>query len=161
MILEKDNPDIQLTEKFQMVFFELPKFEKHLEKVADNLELWLYIIKNTSSIDEEEMRIIVDKSPSMRETLGELKKISIDPQLLSLEEACRKADLDYNSRLGDSFRAGEKKGIEKGMEKGVEKGMAEVAKAMLAKGLALSDISGFTGLSEVEITKLKCEMDQD
>ena len=32
---------------------------------------------------------------------------------------------------------------------------------MLAKGLALSDISGFTSLPEAEITKLKCEMDQD
>ena len=140
-----------------MVFFELPKFEKHLEKVADNLELWLYIIKNTSSIDEEEMRIIVDKSPSMQETLGELKKISIDPQLLSLEEACRKADLDYNSRLGDSFRAGEKKGIEKGMEKGVGK----VAKAMFMEGDPISKIAKVTGFSEEEIIKIKSDMDQD
>ena len=45
LILEKDHPHIQLTEKLQMVFFELPKFEKHLKKVDDNLELWLYIIR--------------------------------------------------------------------------------------------------------------------
>ena len=81
LILEKDHPHIQLTEKFQMVFFELPKFTKELKKVDDNLELWLYLIKNTSSLDEDKMRIIVDKSPSMQETLGELKKISIDPEL--------------------------------------------------------------------------------
>ena len=123
------------------------------EKVADNLELWLYIIKNTPSLDEDKMRIIVDKSPSMQETLGELKKISIDPQLLSLEEARRKAELDYNSRLGDSFRAGEKKGMEKGMEK--------VAKTMLAEGEPISKISKVTGLSKEEIIKLKSEIDKN
>ena len=82
LILEKNRPHIQLTEKFQMVFFELPKFEKHLEKIGDNLELWLYVMKHTPSLDEEKMRIIVDKSPLMEETLGELKKISIDPKIL-------------------------------------------------------------------------------
>ena len=32
---------------------------------------------------------------------------------------------------------------------------------MLIKGVALSDISEFTGLSEAEISKLKSEMDKD
>ena len=40
-------------------------------------------------------------------------------------------------------------------------GIEKVAKAMLIKGLALSDISEFTGLSEEEITKLKSEIDQN
>ena len=43
----------------------------------------------------------------------------------------------------------------------LEKGKAEVAKTMLLKGLASSDISEFTGLSEAEISKLKSEIDQD
>ena len=65
--------DVLLAENFQMMFFEIPEFEKHLEKVADNLEIWLYIIENIPSLDEDKMRIIVDKLLNMQETLGELE----------------------------------------------------------------------------------------
>ena len=142
----------------------MPKFEKYLEKIDDNLELWLYVMKNTASLDKDKMRIIVDKSPPMQETLRELKKISIDPRVLSLEEAKRKAEMDHYSRLGDSFRAGEREGIAEGMEKGIEKGIeegkADVAKAMLTEGFSVPDISKATRLSEGEISKLKSEMDK-
>ena len=149
LILEKDHPHIQLTEKFQMMFFELPKFEKTLEKVDDNLELWLYIIKNTSSIDEEEMRIIIDRNPAMQETLGEIKQLSIDPEVLSIEEMRRKSRMDYESTIAEA------------KTEGMEKGMEKVAKAMLIEGEPVSKIAKWTGLSEEEINKLKSEIDQD
>ena len=46
-------------------------------------------------------------------------------------------------------------------EEGIEEGRADVAKTMLIKGLALSDISEFTGLPEAELSKLKSEVDKD
>ena len=85
-------------------------------------------MKNTSSLDKDKMRIIVDKSPPMRETLTELKKISINPRVLSLEEAKRKAEMDHYSRLGDSFRAGEREGMEK------------AAKTILREGFSMPEI---------------------
>ena len=48
-----------------------------------------------------------------------------------------------------------------GKAEGKAEERAEVAKTMLIKGVALSDISEFTGLSEAEINKLKSEMDQE
>ena len=182
LILEKDHPHIQLTEKLQMVFFELPKFEKSLEKVDDNLELWLYIIRNTSSLNKDKMRIIADKNPAMQETLEELKRISIDPELLSLAEARRKAERDYNSMMHDKFRAGKAEGIAegetrgkaegkaegiaegiaegetRGKAEGIAEGIAEVAEAMLIKGHSIPDIAQVTGLSEKELEKLKSQM---
>ena len=119
------------------------------EKVDDNLELWLYIIKNTSLIDEDKMRIIVDKNPAMRETLGELKQLSIDPEVLSLEEMRRKSRMDYESTIAES------------KAEGIEKGKAEVAKAMLAEGEPISKITRWTGLPEEEISKLKSEIDKN
>ena len=50
---------------------------------------------------------------------------------------------------------------EEGIEEGIEKGREDVAKTMLIKGLALSDISEFTGLAEEELSKLKSEVDKD
>ena len=55
----------------------------------------------------------------------------------------------------------EKRGIEKGKAEGRAEERAEVAKTMLLKGLASSEISKFTGLSEAEINELKSEMDQE
>ena len=65
--------DALLAENFQMMFFEIPEFEKHLEKAADNLEIWLYIIENIPSLNEDKMRIMLDKLLSIQETLGELE----------------------------------------------------------------------------------------
>ena len=164
LILKKDQPEIQLSDKFQMVFFELPKFEKHLKKVGDNLELWLYVMKNTPSLDEDKMRIIADKNPVMQETFTELKRLSIDPKLLSFEEMRRKSKMDYESAIAESIEKGMEKGREEGMEKGIEKGReegkADVAKAMLTEGFSVPDISKATRLSEGEISKLKSEMDK-
>ena len=145
-ILKRNQPQIQLTDKFQMVFFELPKFEKHLKKVGDNLELWLYVMKNTPSLDEDKMRIIVDKNPVMQETFTELKRLSIDPKLLSLEEMRRKSKMDYESAIAES--------IEKGMEKGREEGIEKVAKAMLREGCR------FPYLILLELTGLLRSRDQ-
>ena len=47
------------------------------------------------------------------------------------------------------------------IEEAERRGIEKVAKAMLVKGVALSDISEFTGLSEAEISKLKSEMGKD
>ena len=134
-----------------MMFFELPKFEKHLEKVDDNLELWLYIIKNTSLLDEDKMRVIVDKNPAMQETLGELKQLSLDPEILSLEEMRRKSRMDYESTMAER----EARGKAEGIAEGEARGKAEVAKAMLAEGDPASKIAKVTGLSEKEIAELK------
>ena len=143
LILEKDHPDIQLTDKFQMVFFELPKFTKNLEEIDDKLELWLYIIKHTPSLDEAAMRTIVDKNPIMKETLRDLRTLSIDPELLSIEEARRKARLDYNTNMLVSREMGRAEGEAKGKAEG----KIESARVMLKKDYPLEEVSEITGLS--------------
>ena len=179
LILEKDHPDIQLTDKFQILFFELPKFTKRLEKIDDNLDIWLYIMKNTSILNEEQMRTIIDKSPVMKETLAELGRISIDPEMLGIEERRLKSRLDHESALisrydrglAEGKAEGEAKGLAKGEAKGLAKGKAEgkaegeakgkietqlrAAKVMLRKGHSIHDISEITGLPLQKIEKLK------
>ena len=51
--------------------------------------------------------------------------------------------------------------LERGKAEGIAEGIAKVAKVMLMEGDPISKIAKVTSLSEVEITKLKCEMDQD
>ena len=152
LILEKDHPTIQLSDRFQMVFFELPKFTRTLDETDDKLELWLYIMKHTPSLDEAAMRTIVDKNPVMQETLQELRGLSIDPQLLSIEEARRKAKLDYNTNMLVSREMGRAEGEVKGREEGRAEGLAEGE----AKGLAEGKAEG-RAASKIETARVMLE----
>ncbi len=164
LILEKDHPDVQLTDKFQMVFFELPKFTRTLEEIDDNLGLWLYIIKYTSSLDEAAMRTIVDKNPIMKETLKDLRTLSIDPQLLSIEEMRRKGELDYNTNMlvsreqgraegkAEGEAKGKAEGEAKGKAEGEAKGKIESARVMLENDYSLQEVSKITGLSPEQLS---------
>lgn len=147
LILEKDHPEIQLTDKFQMVFFELPKFMRTLEEIDDNLELWLYIIKYTPSLDEAAMRTIIDKNPLMEETLKDLQTLSLDPELLGIEEARRKAKLDYNTNMLVS----RDKGRAEGKAEGKAEGRIESARAMLEYDYPLEEVGKITGLSPEQL----------
>ena len=160
LILEKDHPTIQLSDRFQMVFFELPKFTRTLDETDDKLELWLYIMKHTPSLDEVAMRTIVDKNPVMQETLQELRGLSIDPQLLSIEEARRKAKLDYNTNMLVSREMGRAEGEVKGREEGKAEGRAEgEAKGReegKAEGLAEGEAKGLAA-SKMESARVMLE----
>ena len=113
------------------------------------------------------MRTIVDKNPVMQETLQELRGLSIDPQLLSIEEMRRKAKLDYNTNMlvsREMGRAeGEAKGRAEGKAEGEAKGRAEgkaeglaaskmeSARVMLENHYPLEEISKITGLSPEQL----------
>ena len=68
--------------------------------------------------------------------------------------------------LDDRYQKGMEEGMEKGMEKGraegIEEGMSqrslEIARKMLAKGMAEASIMDMTGLTAEEIKLLKAEM---
>ncbi len=139
LILEKDHPEIQLTDKFQMVFFELPKFDRRLEEIEDSLGLWLYIMKRRVTLDEAAIRTIVDKNPIMEETFREWRALSIDPELLGIEEARRKGELDYNTNMLVS------------REQGKAEGKIESARVMLEKDYPLEEVSEITGLSPEQL----------
>ncbi len=150
---------------FQMVFIELPKFGKDLKKIDDILELWLYLIKNAQFLEDTDMKVLVGKNPAMKEALDALEQASIDPELLSAEEARRKALRDYNSNI-EAARAkgiaeGEAKGRAEGIEKGIEKGRAEAIRMtalnLLKNGVSAAVIAKVTGLLEEEIEKIATE----
>ena len=49
------------------------------------------------------MKSLVEKNPIMEETIDILKEISLDPKILSAEEARLKALRDYNSHIEDAI----------------------------------------------------------
>ena len=65
------------------------------------------------TLDEAEIRTIIDKNPVMEETFKVWRELSIDPEILSLEEARRKGRLDYNTNMLVSRAEGRVEGMAK------------------------------------------------
>ncbi|EMN25356.1 hypothetical protein LEP1GSC065_2301 [Leptospira kirschneri serovar Sokoine str. RM1] len=145
---EESNPDIILTDDVEIHFLELCKFvKKDVRELRNNLEIWLYVLKHTSELEEEEMRILVDKTPDLSKAFTILEQYSNDPQKRNELEAKLKSDRDYAYDLAARFEAGELQGIEKGAEK--EK--LKSARKMLQKGMDVDMILEITGLSKKDL----------
>ncbi|EMJ35973.1 hypothetical protein LEP1GSC079_0321 [Leptospira interrogans str. FPW1039] len=153
---EEFNPDIILTDDVEIHFLELCKFVKRdVRELRNNLEIWLYVLKHTSELEEEEMRILVDKTPDLSKAFTILEQYSNDPQKRNELEAKLKSDRDYAYDLAARFEAGELQGIEKGIKKGIEKGAEKEklksARKMLQKGMDVDMILEITGLSKKDL----------
>ncbi|EJP15586.1 hypothetical protein LEP1GSC080_2815 [Leptospira interrogans str. FPW2026] len=154
---EESNPDIILTDDVEIHFLELCKFVKRdVRELRNNLEIWLYVLKHTSELEEEEMRILVDKTPDLSKAFTILEQYSNDPQKRNELEAKLKSDRDYAYDLAARFEAGElqggiEKGIKKGIEKGAEKEKLKSARKMLQKGMDVDMILEITGLSKKDL----------
>ncbi|UMQ60650.1 Rpn family recombination-promoting nuclease/putative transposase [Leptospira interrogans] len=157
---EESNPDIILTDDVEIHFLELCKFVKRdVRELRNNLEIWLYVLKHTSELEEEEMRILVDKTPDLSKAFTILEQYSNDPQKRNELEAKLKSDRDYAYDLAARFEAGELQGIQKGIEKGIKKGIEKgaekeklkSARKMLQKGMDVDTILEITGLSKKDL----------
>lgn len=166
LILERDHPEIHLTDKFQMVFFELDKFALCLDGIEDSLELWLYIMKHRvtsdgtaySTLDEAEIGTIIDKNPVMEETFEVWRELSMDPEVLSLAEARRKGRLDYNTNMLVSRAEGKAEGEAKGRAEGKAEGKAEGEAKGRAEGKAEGKAEG-EAKGKIESARVMLEND--
>ncbi|UPY81083.1 Rpn family recombination-promoting nuclease/putative transposase (plasmid) [Leptospira weilii] len=145
---EESNPEITLTDELEIHFLELPKFHKeNVIELNTDLESWLYVFKYTAKLKEEEMKILVDKTPDLSKAFTILEQYSNDPKKRAEIEERLKSDRDYAYDLAARFEAGERQGIEKGKLKG----KLEDARRMLSKGIDLNTILEITDLTEQDL----------
>ncbi len=152
---EESNPEITLTDELEIHYIELPKLteEDHLRLLREGSDLyrWMYVIKHTPELTEEEMSILVDKTPDLSKAFTILEQYSNDPKKRKEIEEKLKSDRDYVYDLAARFEAGERQGIEKGIEKGEFKKALEAARKMLRKGIDLKTTLEVTGLTEKDL----------
>ena len=96
------------------------------------------------NFSEEERELYEDHLKWLRIEANTLKKAAAE----ALAEG-----ISIGKQEGISI--GEARGIEKGIEKGETKKAVEIAKAMLTKNKPMEEIVEFTGLTVIEIEKLK------
>jgi predicted transposase/invertase (TIGR01784 family) len=150
MLLEKNNPEICLTEDIVLHFLELSKFEKK-DGFNTNLEKWLAYFKYEGE-EEAIMRTVIKEDTIFNKAHEEYSRFVQDDEMVTLYEARMKWQLDYNSGMAAAE--------EKGIEKGIEKGKIEDTEKMILKKIDDSDICDITGLSMDKIKEIRRKLKQ-
>ncbi len=139
LLKEKDSNTI-LTEDFQMIYVELPKFQiTEIEDLHSEADIWFYLLKNIQTLTEESRMEILKKKPDLKNAFGVLEMYSSDPEKQREFEERLRADENYAYELAVKY------------EKGIEKGKLETARKMRELGDSLEKISIVTGLSELQL----------
>ncbi|MEA2050022.1 MAG: Rpn family recombination-promoting nuclease/putative transposase [Campylobacterota bacterium] len=156
-LLEKEN-FTTYKDDIELIFIELPKFQKSLQECENIEDKWLYFIKNSEDLTivpkdlEDEIKTAYEIANTSNYTIDELelqrkRKEFIYIQRNSIEKAKR-----------DALKQGLKEGIEQGLEQGLEQGeknkQIEIARNLLDI-LDIETIALKTGLTTFEVEHLK------
>ena len=126
----------ELTDKFCLHYFELPKLPKAINK-DDRLKLWLSLFNAET---EEELKQIEElEVPDMEQAIQAYKHITITPEFEEIQRLREKARYAENVALHNARK----------------EGAFEIASRMIKRGRPIEEIMEDTGLTRSEIEKLK------
>ena len=135
LLKELDSNTI-LTEDFQMIYVELPKFHiTEIEDLQTEADIWFYLLKNIQTLTEQSRMEILKKKPDLKNAFGVLEMYSSDPEKQREFEERLRADENYAYELAVKYEKGK---FEKGLE---------TARKMKEEGFSIDQISRITDLS--------------
>jgi predicted transposase/invertase (TIGR01784 family) len=135
--LKREYQNTLLTDKLEIHYIQLPKFQKNCKKISNKLDEWLTFISNENL---EEMSMI--KNKYVKKAEEELEYLNGDAAERRLAELREKAIRDEAAAMAGARR------------RGIEEGSKQIAKKMLEKGTDINFISEVTGLTKEEIENL-------
>ncbi len=112
----RDESGIELSDKMQIRYLQLPFFKKRRHQLKTRFDQWCYFLKNLEDFDK--IPNIVNE-PIFMKALAATKINKMDPMEYVAYLMRRNAKMDTELALDYA----EEKGMEKGMEKGIEKGI--------------------------------------
>ena len=137
----------QMTDKLEFVFVEVAKFDKSEDELETDLDKWLYLLKNMSTL--------LERPAALRDRIfGRLFDVA---EYARLDDEERKNYVESMNTARDTYNQIDyalNKGIGIGREEGREEKAYEIARKMIAKGLDVDTIADFTGLTKEEVAKL-------
>ena len=133
----------QMTDKLEFVFVEVAKFDKSEDELETDLDKWLYLLKNMSTL--------LERPAALRDRIfGRLFDVA---EYARLDDEERKNYVESMNTARDTYNQIDY-ALNKGIEIGLEKKTYEIAQRMIAKGLDVDTIADFTGLTKEEVAKL-------
>jgi len=153
-LIEKEHL-IHYSDDIELIFVELPKFNKTLEQLENIKDEWIYFIQNAGSLEYIPKNLdqcIITALQNVNE--ANLSKEELEAQH-KRKEFISIQKLAILKATEDGMEVGMEKGIEVGMEKGREEEKLEIARNSIAQGLENRTISLITGLSVETIDGLR------
>jgi predicted transposase/invertase (TIGR01784 family) len=133
--LKQELPDLEFN------FIELRKFNKTEEELESIIEKWIYFIKNAGNLT------MIPKSaediPELKEAYTQAAMNAWSQEELEIYEYWQIRDAADQYKMQEEY--------EKGIEKGEHKKALDVARNLIAAGVAMDVITQATGLSREEI----------
>ena len=137
----------QMTDKLEFVFVEVAKFDKSEDELETDLDKWLYLLKNMSTL--------LERPAALRDRIfGRLFDVA---EYARLDDEERKNYVESMNTARDTYNQIDyalNKGIGIGLEMGCEKKACEIAQKMITKGLDVDTIADLTGLTKEAVAKL-------
>ncbi|MDR1342679.1 MAG: Rpn family recombination-promoting nuclease/putative transposase, partial [Prevotellaceae bacterium] len=162
--LAEETTHARFSDKLRFVFIELPKFQKRVDELKTNTDIWLYCLKNLEHLQDIPAEV---KGQIFRRLfeLAQIKKLT-HTEMKEYHKSVLEYDdiidsLDFERRRSEALgekrgiALGEKRGEKRGIALGEKRGIAMGAKrayigfvlGCAAKGMPLKDIASLTKLS--------------
>ena len=129
----------QMTDKLEFVFVEVAKFDKREDELETDLDKWLYLLKNMSTL--------LERPAALRDRVfGRLFDVA---EYARLDDEERKNYVNAMNTARDTYNQ-----IAYALKKGGQEKACEIARKMIAKGLDVDTIADYTGLTTEEIAEI-------
>ena len=130
----------QMTDKLEFVFVEVAKFDKSEDELETDLDKWLYLLKNMSTL--------LERPAGLRDRIfGRLFDVA---EYARLDDEERKNYVESMNTARDTYNQ-----IAYAHEKGGQEKAYEIARKMIAKGIDVDTVADFTGLTRDEILTIE------
>ncbi len=156
-LLEK-NHFIQYSDDIELIFIELPKFNKTEQELISIQDKWVYFIKNAGNLDYMPKNL----NQELEKAFSIANEANLSEEELELQHKkkdwiyIQKNSIDYATKTG--LQKGLEQGLEKGLEQGLEQGewkeKLKIIENAIRIGLPMQTIIELTGLDEEQISSL-------
>lgn len=146
---------IEYSDDIELIFIELPKYQKTEAELDTVQDKWLYFIKNAGSLDY----IPKNLNQELEKAFNIANEANLSAEELELQH--KKKDWIYiqKNSIELATRTGLQQGLEQGLEQGLQQGLLQGESDAIIKmvlnahkmGLAMQTISELTGLNEDKI----------
>ena len=142
--LYREKANTSYSDKLNMIFIELPKFNKQIQELRSNTDIWLYLLKNTYNLKSAPKEITGKIFKRFLE-LAEIK------QLTSTEMETYKKSLRHNNYLRDMASCERREGRMEGRME--ERNLFAIR--LLQKKMSIDDVVSLTDLTKEQVRELQ------
>ena len=146
-IREDEDDQGQFTDSVHYITVELPKFKKEVSKLTTTQDFILFLIQNSGEMKKIPQEFLGKGFDKLLETC-KFANMTEEEQMTYVRRM--KVEWDRENQLNYA----ESRGEARGREEGREEERYKTARAMKARGMAVSDIADITGLTPEQLEAL-------